>query len=124
MFRLILLLSLLTAPAFAETPLPCDIRIDFATDTTGIDAPTYTKIMQKIIDTPSITEKHAENLGKSGERTLCLSVKEEELDTVYNDLKSLIPPEIKNFKTTITSKNGQSFSSQPPAKFQRNEYFN
>lgn len=124
MFRLILLLSLLASPALAETPLSCDIRIDFATDTTGIDAHTYTKIMQKIIDTPAITEKHAENLGRSGERTLCLAVKQEELDTVYNDLKSLIPLEIKDYKTTITSKNGQSFSSQPPAKFQRNEYFN
>ena len=123
MFRTILLLCLIAFPAAAETPLACDIRIDFQTDTTGIDAPTYAKIMQKVLDTPAITEKHVDNLGKSGERTLCLAVAQEELDNVYEDLKSLIPAEIKNYKTTITAKNGKSFSSQPPKKFQRNQYF-
>lgn len=111
MIKKLLVLLLISMPAYAQTPLVCDIEIEFNSTSVGIDADVYAKIMKRITETPSVTEKHIENLGREGERTLCLSVKPEELDTVYEDLKSLIPEKSHNTWTRIKSRTGAEFKT-------------
>lgn len=121
---LFIFLFLMSNPAFAETPLICDIEIEFNSEGSGIDASVYSKVMDRIIETPAITEKHAENVGAGGERTLCLKVEENQIDVVYDDLKTLIPEESKTTWTRITSRTGRGFKTQPLSVFTRNPAIN
>ena len=123
MFKIFLVLLLVSTPAFAEPNLSCDIKIQFGSYTSGIDAKTYQAVMDKIVATPAVTEKHVEHLEDQGERTLCLLVKPEELDTTYKSLKVLIPAEDKLTWTKITSRTGDEFMTRPPAVHRYNTLF-
>ena len=112
MFRTLLALLLISTPALADTPLTCDIELNFGSTGVGIDAKVYENIMRKVNETPSITERHIENLGQQGERTLCLKVTPADINTVYADLKTLIPEEGNKTWTEIKSKNGQQFKTR------------
>ncbi len=113
MLRIILLFLLFSNPALAEEiPLTCDIEIEFGSIGTGIDSKTYQGIMDRIIDTPDITEMYVTNLGREGERTLCLKVQEEKLDQVYDDLAAQIPAESLKTWTHLRSKNGREFKTR------------
>lgn len=112
MLKKLLILLLVSTPIYAQqTPIVCDIEIEFNSTGVGIDADVYEKIMKRITETPSVTEKHIENLGREGERTLCLTVKPQELDTVYEELKSLIPEKSHNTWTRIKSRTGAEFKT-------------
>lgn len=120
MLKIVFLLLILSSPALAaEEKLTCDIEVEFNSDTSGIDANTYTKIMERIVATPTITEKHVENVGASGERTLCLRVQPDKLDIVYKDLRTLVPEESQETWTRISSRDGQEFKTRPPSIFTR-----
>ncbi|PZP55972.1 MAG: hypothetical protein DI586_05220 [Micavibrio aeruginosavorus] len=113
MLRLLTLLLLLPVSALAQDiPLTCDIEIEFNSTGSGIDASVYQKIMDRVIATPAITEKYVTNIGREGERTLCLKVEEGQLGEVYDDLKSQIPAESHHTWTYIKSRDGREFKTK------------
>lgn len=100
-------------PVSAQAPLPCDIRVDFGSFTSTIHAPSYEKIMDKVLVTPSVTEKHIENLGPNGERTLCLKMENEaSIAPLYKNLKSLVPAKSKSGWVRVTTRQGDEFMTR------------
>ena len=125
MFRLLIALLLISSPAFAvEIPLTCDIEIEFNSEGSGIDPAVYSNIMDRINATPAITETYIGNLGHEGERTLCLTVKPDELGVVYEDLKSYIPEESLRTWTRIKSRTGAEFKTAPVKGLSRYDWQN
>ncbi len=113
MLRFLTLLFFFSTPAFAQSvPLTCDIEIEFNSTGSGIDASVYQRIMARIIETPAVTEKYITNIGREGDRTLCLKVQEDQLGAVYEDLKAQIPEESHHTWTHIKSRDGREFKTR------------
>lgn len=125
MFKGIFLLSLaalfsLSPLAMAQSPLSCDIRADFGSFTATIDAPAYEKILAQALATPSITEKHIENIGPNGERTLCLMTQDEaDIQPVYDDLKKLVPLKSKTGWVRLSTRLGDQVMTRKISSWTR-----
>ncbi len=122
MLKKLLCFILLATPAHAADGIAhvCDIKIEFGSFTTAIDAVTYEKIMDKAQTLPAITEKHIENLQPTGQRTLCLTVPDEtQLADTYDALRALLPDESKPGWEEITARNGSHFKTEESKVFVR-----
>lgn len=137
MLKKILLLILLSTPVFAAddpVELPpasapstraCDIRVEFGSYSTGIDAKVYQDVMKRIVANKDITEKHVENLSRTGERALCLIVPDEtKIADTYEDLKATMPFESKFNWERITTRTGLRYATAKSHEFIRPEDYN
>ena len=108
MLKKILLLScFLSFPAFAQSPVACDLSVEFGSFSSTIDATSYESIMEKILAAPAVSEKHIENLGPNGERLLCVHMAHEAaIRPLYEELKPLVPPKSKTGWVKLSNRLG------------------
>lgn len=119
MLKRFLAIALLTPlPALAQTIPSCDLSAEFGSFTSTIDARAYEAIMEKILAAPGVTEKHVENLGPNGERTLCVTLAgESAISSLYQTLKPLVPAKSKTGWVSLSTRLGDQYKTRQIASW-------
>lgn len=116
--RFLTLALLIPLPALAQTQPVCDLSAEFSSFTTTIDAMAYESIMEKILASPDVMEKHVENLGPNGERTLCVNlVNEAAIRPLYQSLKPLVPAKSKTGWVSLSTRLGDQYKTRQIASW-------
>lgn len=110
---LILFYGGLAAPVSAATP-NCDITVSFGSYAMGIDHKALDKINAYAKASKDVTQIKLVPWGREGEKNLCLKVKPEKLESVYQQIKSMIPEESKAAWTEIRQKGKKPFRTRWP----------
>jgi hypothetical protein len=108
--------SLISLCAKAETaePRSCDIRVEFGSFEIGIDSETYRAVSTMLDRDPRIAERHVEALQPMGERVLCVVTEPGAQDSVYEDLRQMIPPESREGWVAVTGRDGKTYRNRWP----------
>lgn len=110
---LILFYGGLVSPAWAAAP-SCDITVSFGSYAMGIDHQALDHINSYAKASKDIAQMKLIPWGKEGEKNLCLKVKPEKLQAVYQQIKSMIPKESKAAWIEIRQKGKKPFRTRWP----------